>query len=167
MRNGKVKVTKELRDEIINKVNDNIEVNIQERGIICDIIDSIDTSIDSYNEDLKNARKRYRLDRKASNRALRREIKKEKQIHQNQIKSLKKEHQKELRELYRPVEVEQAHIFNSEEEKKEYNERLEEIRKEIKKLQEYKAFIDMKYTSDKNRKKFIDQSLIPRDLRTK
>ena len=89
---NKILVNKELRDEIIEVANEQIELNIKERNVVSGIIDVINRRFKKAIEALKNSKKKYRLDKKASKKVLKAKIKKEKEIFKQAKKEAKKQY---------------------------------------------------------------------------
>ena len=163
--NSKVLVTKELRDEVVEKSNDTIEDKLDERNQISKTIGEIDNTIKVHNIELKKSLKKYRLDKRACKKILKAKIKEAKKIFKQAKKEAKEEYLNALKSFYVPVELEKENISNFKSERSEYIDRLKELKEEIETLQKYKSFIDMKYTSEK--KEFVSEKLVPKSLRTK
>ena len=162
---NKILVNKELRDEIIEVANEQIELNIKERNVVSGIIDVINRRFKKAIEASKKSKRKYKLDKKVSKKFLKMKIKAEKEKFKQAKKEAKKQYKDELVQYYKPVIAEKNNVESIKEEKNEHNETLQEIKKEINNLQKYKAYIDMKYTSDRD--EYIDESLIPKVLRKK
>ena len=162
---SKVLVDKKLRDEIVEITNEHIELNIKERNVVKGVLDVINKRFKKAIEILKRSKKTYKLDKKASKKNLKAKIKAEKEVFKEAKKEAKKQYREGLKEFYKPVIEAKNNINSIKGERNEQIEMLQEIKKEITDLQKYKAYIDMKYTSDND--EYIEQNLLPKVLRKK
>ena len=160
--NIKVLVNKEVRDTVNENADYLIEDKLNDRKIVNTRVNNISETIKSRNVELKKAKKKYKLDKKACRKMLKAKIKEAKREFRKLKKEAKNEYKQQLKDYRRPVERKKEEINIFSKEKIQELDKLDEIRKEIRELQKYKAYIDMKYTSD--REEYIDKSLIPRKL---
>lgn len=163
--NTRIFVDKEVRDEITEDANNIIENKLEDRDNINSIIHNIDEKIRLYNHELLTAMAKYKLDKKTCKHVMKEKIRAAKNEYKKTKKDAKRFYTTQLEQYYKPVDIIETNIQNSKDEREINNKKLNQIRKEIDELQQYKLYIDMKYTSDKN--EVIDKKLMPDILRKK